>query len=233
LHVWTAVSEVSEVVWVLDEALAVVSEVAVAGIAAVVGSDVAVAKGGSGCGTRGWGVCSGAVGRGRLGRVCRRLRAAGGKVVVVVVKNVGCADGGCVGVVSGDVAALAEMGLVTGAVGAEGSPQACEAVLQVLGSSVDVPASFSRRGGTSVAVCIAASKVGVVIIWEATSAVMGATWVAASVVSRVRGVDTSREAQRPSPWFDTQFSFSSRWPCFFPSSSTSSILSSTSTPHCR
>ena len=92
----------------LDEALAVVSEVAVAGIAAVVGSDVAVATGGSGCGTRGWGVCSGAVGR--LGRVCRRFRAAGasfeagGKVVVVVVNNVGCADGGCADVVSGDVA---------------------------------------------------------------------------------------------------------------------------------
>ena len=92
----------------LDEALAVVSEVAVAGIAAVVGSDVAVATGGSGCRMRGWGVCSGVVGQ--LGRVCRRFRAAGasfkagGKVIVVVVNNVGCPDGGCADIVSGDVA---------------------------------------------------------------------------------------------------------------------------------
>jgi hypothetical protein len=58
LHVWAAASEVSEVVWVLDKALAVVSEVVVADIAAVVGSNVAVATGGSGCETRGWGLCN-------------------------------------------------------------------------------------------------------------------------------------------------------------------------------
>jgi len=155
-------------------------------------------------------------------------------MVVVVVNIVGIVDGGCAAVVSGNMAAFTGMGvLVTGAVGAGGSPQACEAVSQVLGSLVDIPALFSRCSGTSAAVCIAVSKVGVVVVWEAVSAVMGATWVPALVVSQVWGVNTSREAQRASPWFDTQFSFSSQWPCFFPSLNTSSILSSTSTPHCQ
>jgi hypothetical protein len=67
LHVWVAASEVSEVVWVLDKALAVVSEVVVADIAAVVGSNVAVATGGSGCKTRGWGLCN------QLDSVCRHF----------------------------------------------------------------------------------------------------------------------------------------------------------------
>ena len=42
--------------WVLAMALAVVCRVIVAGLTAVVGSDVAVATGSSSCGMRGWGV---------------------------------------------------------------------------------------------------------------------------------------------------------------------------------
>ena len=73
-------------------------------------------------------------------------------VVVNVIGNidgsVDVADGGCVGVINDDVAAFMGMeGLIVGAVCAGGSPQACEAMLQVLGSSVDVPTSFSRCSG--------------------------------------------------------------------------------------
>jgi hypothetical protein len=52
--------------------------------------------------------------------MCRRLRDAGSsfeggeKVVVVIVNDVGCADGGCADVVSGDVAGL------VGSLGGEG-----------------------------------------------------------------------------------------------------------------
>jgi hypothetical protein len=46
--VWVAASEVVAVVWVLNPALAVVSEGVVAGIAAVVKCDVVLATGGSG-----------------------------------------------------------------------------------------------------------------------------------------------------------------------------------------
>jgi hypothetical protein len=66
------------------------------------------------------------------------------------------------------VAALEGLeGLVTRAVGAGGSPGACEAVSRVLGGSVDVPASLSGRGGSSLgAVCVTASAVegGVVCV---------------------------------------------------------------------
>jgi hypothetical protein len=106
---------VSAGVWVLYEARVVVSEVVAAEVAAVVGSDVAVATGDSGCERRGQGVCRSAVGR--AGSECRRFRGAGdcfgvGKVVVVVVVDdvatvdgsVDVADGGCVGIVNGDVA---------------------------------------------------------------------------------------------------------------------------------
>jgi hypothetical protein len=116
--------------------------------------------------------------------MCRRFRGVWGwfeawdEVVVVVVDVVGVVDGGCAAVVSSNVAAFTG----TGAVGAGGSRQACDAMSQVLGSSVDVPASFNRYSSTSVAVCIAASTVRVVVVWEAVSAVMGATWVPASVV---------------------------------------------------
>ena len=89
--------------------------------------------------------------------VCRRFRGAGGVVgagngaVVVVVDDVGIVDGGCAGVDGGVVAALAGAGgLVTGTVvGAGGPPHASEAMLQVLRSLVDVPASLSGCGGSS------------------------------------------------------------------------------------
>ena len=225
-------------IWVLDITQVIISGVVAAGVAAIVGGDVAVATGGSGLKRRGCGVCRGVVDQ--PGSQCHCLAGAGGgfgagdEVIVVVINIVDSIDGGCAGVVSNDMAAFTGMGrLVTGAVGAGGSLQACEAVSQVLGSSVDVPMSLSKCGSTSVAVCIAESMVEVVVIWEAISAVMVAIWVMVSVVSQVWGVNTSREAQRPSPWFDTHFSFSSWRPCFFPSSITSSILSSTSIPHCR
>jgi hypothetical protein len=91
---------------VLTVAQLVVSEVVVAGVAAVIDSDMAVAQGRSGREKRGWGVCWGAIGR--LGSVCRRFRDAGGsfeageKVVVAVVDSVDSVDGGCAAVVSGD-----------------------------------------------------------------------------------------------------------------------------------
>jgi hypothetical protein len=105
----------------------VVPGVVAAEVAAVVGGDVAVAVGDSGHERSGWGLCWGAVGL--PGRECRRLRGAGGcfeardEVVVAVVDVVDNVDGGCAGFVSGDVAAFTETGgLVTGAVGAGGSP---------------------------------------------------------------------------------------------------------------
>jgi hypothetical protein len=133
---------VSAGVWVLGEARVVVSEVVAAEVAAVVGSDVAVAMGGSGCETRSWGLGRG--GLDRLGGVCRRLRDAGSsfeggeKVVVVVVNDVGCADGGCAGVASSDVAA---------------------------GCGDDGLVAVSSLG----AVCITALAVGVEVVWELIS----------------------------------------------------------------
>jgi hypothetical protein len=101
-------------------------------VGTIVDGDMAVERRGSGLERRGCGVCSRTVCR--LGRVCHHLRAAGGKVVVVVVNDVGCADGDCADIVSDDVAVLARQGmLVMRAVGAGGSPQACEAMSQVLG----------------------------------------------------------------------------------------------------
>jgi hypothetical protein len=106
--VWVAVSEVSEVVWVLDTALVAVSGVVATGVAAIVGSDVAAAQGCSGRNGRGWGL-----GRGdmyRFGSECRCSRGAdgcleaGNGVVVAIVDDVVDGDGGCAGVVSGDVA---------------------------------------------------------------------------------------------------------------------------------
>jgi hypothetical protein len=82
------------------------------------------------------------------------------------------------------VAALVGMdpeGLITGAVGAGGSPQACETMSQVLGSSVDVPTSFSRHGGTSVAVRTAAStEEGV--IWVVVDCCCGPSFVCVAIL---------------------------------------------------
>jgi hypothetical protein len=92
-------------------------------------------------------------------------------------------DGGCAGVVPGDMAGnggsggsiptvlgvvwvvASVEGLVTRVVEAGVSLQACEAASQVLGGSVDVPASFSRRGGSSLgSVCVTVSAVGLLAI---------------------------------------------------------------------
>jgi hypothetical protein len=94
--------------------------------------------------------------------VCRRLRAAGARfeagaaAVVAVVVVVAVVDGGCASVAAGDMAVVT--GLISGVLGAGVSLQACEAASQVLGCSIDVPTSFSRRGGSSL-VCEAISSV--------------------------------------------------------------------------
>ena len=92
----------------LDDVLAIVFRPFGSSVIAVVDSDMAAERWGSGLERGGCGVCR--CGINRHGSVCRRFRAAGasfeagGKVVIVVVNNVGCADGGCADVVSGDVA---------------------------------------------------------------------------------------------------------------------------------
>ena len=100
------------VVWVLDVAQVVVLVVVVAGNVAIVDGDMAVELWGSGLERRGCGFCWGSISR--LGRVCCRFRDAGGsfsagdrKVVVAddSVDVVDGVDGGCAGVVDGDVAA--------------------------------------------------------------------------------------------------------------------------------
>ena len=109
------------VVWVPVVAQVVVSRGFVAVAATVVDDDVALAVGGLGHERRGWGVSRGAVDR--FGIVCRRFRgaggcfSAGGRVVVAVDDSVDAvdgvvdiADGGCVGVVSSDVATLGGLG---------------------------------------------------------------------------------------------------------------------------
>jgi hypothetical protein len=98
--------------WVLDAALDAISGVVTAGVVVVAGGDVAVDWGRK---KRGWGVCWGTVDR--LCKVCRRFCdvgswfEAGGRVVEVVVNDanvidggVDVADGGCVGIISGNVA---------------------------------------------------------------------------------------------------------------------------------
>jgi hypothetical protein len=89
---WVVVSEESAVVWVLDEAQVVVWGMVAAGFVTVVGCDVAAGRRSSGHERRGCGGCRGAVGR--LGKVCRRFRGAGGSsdcgggAIVVVVNGV-------------------------------------------------------------------------------------------------------------------------------------------------
>jgi hypothetical protein len=107
LFAWVTVSEGLEVVWVLVVAQTVIPGVVLAGVAAIVGSDVAFARAGSGCKGRGWGVSRNAVDW--FGSECHRMRGAGGcfkaraEVVVAVVDDVGIIDGGCAAVVSSDV----------------------------------------------------------------------------------------------------------------------------------
>ena len=77
--------------------------------------------------------------------------------MVVAVDVVGVVDGGCVGVVNGDVAALGELvGLVT----------------KALGSSV----VWVNASVVSVVVSVLKSALGAVFaVWEAVSSVVGAT----------------------------------------------------------
>ena len=157
-------------VWVLDKTWVVISRVVVTGVAVVIGRDMVVRKWGSELKRGGWR---------RFwcvvhwpGSECHHFRGAGSsfgagdKAVVVVDDVVGIIDGGCSGIVSGGVAALeGKGGLVMRAMVARGSPQACEAVSQVLGSLVDIPTSFSRHGGSSLgAICITASAEEVSIV---------------------------------------------------------------------
>ena len=94
----------------LDVALVVVFEVVAAGVAVAVVSDVAVEQRGLEWANEGWELGCGAVGR--PGIECRRFRSfegcfgAGDGAVVVVVDDVDLADGGCAGIVKGDVAGL-------------------------------------------------------------------------------------------------------------------------------
>ena len=133
------------VVRVLDAAVVVVFGPVAAGFAAIVGCDAAAATGGSGRKWRGWGLSRSAVGG--AGSECHHVRhaggcfEAGGKMVVVAVNNVDSADGGCAGVVHGDVA---DSG----------------------GDGVAVGLSLG-------AVCIAASAVQVEVVWEAVSTMVG------------------------------------------------------------
>ena len=68
---WWAISAVCAVAWVLDEALDFIFRPFGSEVVAVTDGDVAASLGGSGGGTGGWGVSSGAVAR--LGSVCRRF----------------------------------------------------------------------------------------------------------------------------------------------------------------
>jgi hypothetical protein len=111
---WAAVSGVSAVVWVLDEAWVVVWGMVAAGFVTVVGCDMAAGQQGSGHERRGSGGCRGAVGR--LGKVCRHFCGArggfgaGDRLVVAIVDIVGIVDGGCAGIVNDDMVALAVKG---------------------------------------------------------------------------------------------------------------------------
>jgi hypothetical protein len=154
----------------------------------------------------------------RLGIECRRSRAlpggseAGGTAVVVV-------DDVVAGVTSGDVA---HVGGVDGLVGVS---LACMPIPQVLGGSVDIPMSFSRRGGLSLGtVCITALIVLARVVCVLESVV---SRVVGSVCSRFVA-HASRSAVLPhsSPSF-IPFSYPSFSSAIFPFSSDLVIASLT------
>ena len=142
--------------------------------------------------------------------------------MVVVVNDIDSVDGGCAGVANDDVASSwVVLGCVSrGAVCIEAS--AVEGVVVWVLKSMRgiVCVLFSRvvpllSGGS---VCRAAHRCsGAALVCEAVSSVLGVAWAPTSILVRIRGVETSGEAQRPSPWFDTQLSISSNWPCTLPS----------------
>ena len=165
----------------LDTALVVVSWGVVAGIVAVVNSDVAVEWRGSGCKTGGCVLRWGAMGW--PGIECHCFGGAGGQfeagegMVVVVVDIVGIIDGGCATVVSDDVAVgsgddklvrvslwgaicVTALAVVVEVVWVSASTKVVEGWGTV---SVDIPASLSGCSGSS----------------------QGAVWVMASVEETV------------------------------------------------
>ena len=132
-----------------------------AALVAVADGDVAVSVGSSGCEGGGWGRGWGAVGS--SGSECHCSEGPGGgsgaegPVVVVVLDDVVVVDGGCVAVVTDDVATLGELvGLV----------------MKALGSSV----VWVNASVVSVVVSVLTSALGAVFaVWEAASSVVGAT----------------------------------------------------------
>jgi hypothetical protein len=182
------------------------------GVAAVVCGDVAAKRRGSRGSSGGWRLGWGVVGR--SGSVCRRFRGAGGwfeagkEVLVVVVNVVGSvdgsvdvADGSCDGIVNSDVARNGGVDRLVGV------SLACMPVSQVLGSSVDIPASFSRRGGSSLGtVCILASTMQVGVVCELVF-----------VVTRVVGSVCMLSSTLTLSCFVSHFSRSTVLPCSSPS----------------
>jgi hypothetical protein len=215
LAAWWRVSCARGAVWVPDTALVAVSRVVAVAVVAIVDCDMAAEQWGSGLEMWGWGRGWGVVGR--FGRVCRRFRGAGGSfeageaVLVVVVGGVVDVDGGCAGIDSGDVAGLVGSlgGEGVGGVGS-GPSLVCTAVSQVLPSSIDVPTSFSRRGGSSLsAVCVMVLTVVVGVVWVVESAVLlVVVWVlestrvavSASLSISVSVLPTSRPSSNPSSY---------------------------------
>ena len=102
----------------LDAALDTVSEPVMAVSIGVGSCDVAVEWWGSGLERRAWGFFCSAVGQ--AGNEHHRVRCAGGcfesggGMVVVAVNNIDSTDGGCAGIVSGDVVDSSGDGVAVG-----------------------------------------------------------------------------------------------------------------------
>ena len=94
----------------LDAALDTVSEAIVADVVAIGSCDVVLAVGSSGLERRGCGLGRGAVDQPGIQRHLSGGAGSSSEVgeeqVVVVVNDVGIVDGGCAGIISGDVAVL-------------------------------------------------------------------------------------------------------------------------------
>jgi hypothetical protein len=178
-------SRVSAFVWVLNETKVVISGVVAAVFIVVVGGDVAVVTGSSGRKTRGCGGCRGAVGR--LGSECHRSRGAGScfeagnEVVVAVVDSVGNIDGGCVGVVSSDVAK------VRGVLGCVS--RVCIAVSVVLGAVWVLKSTV-----VATSVWELASMVIVASVWVSTSSRRTALWMSSRAWAAI-----DRQSPAPCP----------------------------------
>ena len=130
---WQSVYNFTAIICALDKTQVIISRVVAAGNVAIVDGDVAVAAGGSGVETRSCGVCRGAVAQ--PSRVWHHFREAGGSfkagraVVVAVVNSIDNVDGGCAGIITGDMAGLWDV--VSGGAGCWGPLLACTVVSQV------------------------------------------------------------------------------------------------------